>query len=107
MFNTSEEKHLGSLELLGEGTAADAVQEATAAVAARHMATAAVPGQDSVADGAVGSAMFLRMAFQVGREDVCVRISSSFLIFSRFIFLIFALKMLQGSFIIILSNSLL
>lgn len=103
MFNTSEEKHLGSLELLGEGTAADVVQEATANVAA----TAATPGQDSVADCTVGSAIFLRMAFQVGREDVCVRISSSFLIFSRFIFLIFALKMLQGSFIIILSNSLL
>lgn len=108
MFNTSEEKRLGSLQLLREGTVADSVQEATASVGAQLTPTAATPGQDSVADCIAGFfVIFLRMDFQVGKEDVCVWISSSFLIFSRFIFLIFALKMLQGSFIIILSSSLL
>lgn len=46
MFNTSEEKRLGSLRLLREGTAADSVQEATADVAARLTPTAATPGQE-------------------------------------------------------------
>ena len=73
MFNTSEEKRLGSLQLLREGTVVDSVQEATASVAAQLTPTAATPGQDSVADCIAGFfVIFLRMDFQVGKEDVCV-----------------------------------
>lgn len=72
MFNTSEEKRLGSLRLLREGTAADSVQEATADVAAGSHQPQQHLGR-SVADCVVGFfVIFLRMDFQVGKEDVCV-----------------------------------
>ncbi|XP_059743556.1 lymphoid enhancer-binding factor 1 isoform X7 [Bos indicus] len=71
MFNTSEEKRLGSLQLLREGTVADSVQEATASVGAQLTPTAATPGQDSVADCIAGFfVIFLRMDFQSNKVPV-------------------------------------